>query len=217
MSDFRFNFEIEEDESGQEIIKSKPSSSFTEDEAALTSVDDQSVVNELECCEIMVMLSSRSVSFDQIKISPHITLWKSQWTKSYVDADPEQRPSSEIEKVACSRDLLSGVYEGGFKLWEGSVDLCRMLCPASRDYNSSPGIRIDPASGDLILTVEKAEKGLLVFPIKSVFEIGCGHGLPTVLILRQWLQSSLAPGIMPQFVFQDYVGTFPTPPPLPFL
>lgn len=28
-------------------------------------------------------------------------------------------------------DLLEGEYEGGFKLWEGSIDLCRFLIEES--------------------------------------------------------------------------------------
>jgi predicted nicotinamide N-methyase len=48
-------------------------------------------------------------------------------------------------------DLITGVYEGGFKLWECSIDLVQYLI----DENV-------PLDG------------------KSVLEVGCGHGLPGI-------------------------------------
>ncbi|KAG9460042.1 hypothetical protein H6P81_004550 [Aristolochia fimbriata] len=52
-------------------------------------------------------------------------------------------------------DLLPGKYEGGLKLWEGSLDLIKILHSELRD-------------GHLSLTGKK------------VLELGCGHGLPGI-------------------------------------
>lgn len=52
-------------------------------------------------------------------------------------------------------DLVAGKYEGGLKLWEGSLDLVRAL-------NS------------------EVREGRLVLKGKKVLELGCGHGLPGI-------------------------------------
>ncbi|KAK8663320.1 hypothetical protein V6N13_083143 [Hibiscus sabdariffa] len=52
-------------------------------------------------------------------------------------------------------DLVPGIYEGGLKLWEGSLDLVKAL-------------RSEIQNGHLSLTG------------KRVLELGCGHGLPGI-------------------------------------
>ncbi|KDP32603.1 hypothetical protein JCGZ_13153 [Jatropha curcas] len=52
-------------------------------------------------------------------------------------------------------DLVPGVYEGGLKLWEGSVDLVKALR-------------------------SEVQCGHLSFNGKRVLELGCGHGLPGI-------------------------------------
>ncbi|XP_061369176.1 uncharacterized protein LOC133312051 isoform X2 [Gastrolobium bilobum] len=57
-------------------------------------------------------------------------------------------------------DLVPGKYEGGLKLWEGSLDLIKAL---RSDINS----------------------GLISFGGKRVLEVGCGHGLPGIFALLE--------------------------------
>jgi predicted nicotinamide N-methyase len=57
-------------------------------------------------------------------------------------------------------DLVAGQYEGGFKLWEGGVDLAEYLAA-------------DVAGN-------KA-----VWGGKTVLELGCGHGLPGIIALLE--------------------------------
>ncbi|KAJ4723089.1 histidine protein methyltransferase 1-like [Melia azedarach] len=52
-------------------------------------------------------------------------------------------------------DLVPGVYEGGLKLWEGSLDLVKALR-------------------------SEVQNGNLLFERKKVLELGCGHGLPGI-------------------------------------
>ncbi|XVF84561.1 hypothetical protein PTKIN_Ptkin17bG0046800 [Pterospermum kingtungense] len=52
-------------------------------------------------------------------------------------------------------DLVPGVYEGGLKLWEGSLDLVKVLRA-------------------------EVQNGHLSFEGKQVLELGCGHGLPGI-------------------------------------
>lgn len=58
-------------------------------------------------------------------------------------------------------DLLPGVYEGGFKLWECAVDLATHIA-AQPESHAAPGC----AKADM-----------------RVLELGCGHGLPGLVSL----------------------------------
>jgi len=71
---------------------------------------------------------------------------------------PEQN-SVIYEHVEKNFDIVPGKYEGGLKLWECSLDLCR--------YISNQISQLKP---------------------KYVMEIGCGHGLPGCLILKNALK-----------------------------
>jgi len=62
--------------------------------------------------------------------------------------------ASTAAGITGTSDLVPGRYEGGFKLWECSVDLCQYLRTAP-DAPQLKGAR--------------------------VLELGCGHGLPGVL------------------------------------
>eukprot|EP00466_Bigelowiella_natans_P015794 jgi/Bigna1/67735/fgenesh1_pg.4_\ len=63
--------------------------------------------------------------------------------------------SSNLNKIISKSDLQPTVYEGGFKLWECSIDLARHL--RSHPY---------------------------VFKEKSVLDLGCGHGVPGITAIR---------------------------------
>ncbi|KAH7668134.1 Nicotinamide N-methyltransferase-like, partial [Aphelenchoides avenae] len=54
-------------------------------------------------------------------------------------------------------DLVSGVYEGGLKLWECAVDLCNYI---------------------------EENAGTLNLSGKRVLELGCGAGLPSILAVQ---------------------------------
>eukprot|EP00197_Chlamydomonas_leiostraca_P003855 CAMPEP_0202868586 /NCGR_PEP_ID=MMETSP1391-20130828/10959_1 /ASSEMBLY_ACC=CAM_ASM_000867 /TAXON_ID=1034604 /ORGANISM="Chlamydomonas leiostraca, Strain SAG 11-49" /LENGTH=350 /DNA_ID=CAMNT_0049548771 /DNA_START=120 /DNA_END=1172 /DNA_ORIENTATION=+ len=74
------------------------------------------------------------------------------------------------DRIATS-DLVPEVYEGGFKLWEGAVDMCRYmiqkykLTPESLITSASEGSKQPPLQG------------------KRVLELGCGHGIPGILAM----------------------------------
>jgi predicted nicotinamide N-methyase len=58
-------------------------------------------------------------------------------------------------------DIVPCVYEGGLKVWEGSIDLCRYLAIHWQEILPSGG---------------------------KVLELGCGHGLPGCLLFREGLR-----------------------------
>jgi len=64
-------------------------------------------------------------------------------------------------------DLVPSVYEGGFKLWEGAVDLSQFLC---QQHQLDAAALKDPRSTNPL-------QG------KKVLELGCGHGLPGIISL----------------------------------
>ncbi|GLE00043.1 hypothetical protein PINS_up008770 [Pythium insidiosum] len=63
-----------------------------------------------------------------------------------------------ISSILTTSDLQTGVYEGGFKLWECAVDLVRFMASHDR-FHSMEGL--------------------------EVAELGCGHGLPGIYALQR--------------------------------
>ena len=66
----------------------------------------------------------------------------------------ESTTSIEYQK---NTDLVPGKYEGGLKVWECSIDLCRYLAQDNNEINIEG----------------------------HILELGCGHGLPGCWVLKQ--------------------------------
>lgn len=82
-------------------------------------------------------------------------------------------------------DLIPGIYEGGLKMWECSIDLCRFLYElystnADTDNRSNDGISLALGSNGTTL------------------ELGCGHGLPGIMV------SLLGASSQNKVLFSDY-------------
>jgi predicted nicotinamide N-methyase len=58
-------------------------------------------------------------------------------------------------RLDAESDLIPGIYEGGLKIWECSIDLAHFLC--TFDIPFSP---------------------------KHILELGCGHGIPTIIAMK---------------------------------
>jgi 2-polyprenyl-3-methyl-5-hydroxy-6-metoxy-1,4-benzoquinol methylase len=65
-----------------------------------------------------------------------------------------------VAEVIGSSDLAPGVYEGGFKLWEGAADLVAHLQETEKVHGVS-------------------------YAGKKVLELGCGHGVPGIYLWKQ--------------------------------
>ncbi|QDZ23388.1 methyltransferase [Chloropicon primus] len=89
--------------------------------------------------------------------------------------------STLVQGLDESTDLVPGRYEGGFKVWECSVDLCQYLMQLYNLGESDGKDGNGSKHGDL--------QG------KSVLELGCGQGLPGILCLAHGASS---------VVFQDF-------------
>ncbi|KAI1176663.1 hypothetical protein F4777DRAFT_245699 [Nemania sp. FL0916] len=90
-----------------------------------------------------------------------------------------EEDEGETEAGLGDHDVKTGVYEGGFKSWESSVDLVKVLA------SSQP-------------FTPEAKK------ISNIIELGCGTGLPS-LALFQWVMDSAASSV--SFVLADYNPT----------
>jgi len=95
--------------------------------------------------------------------------WKRERTQYCIDGDDSSTSSSDSYESDDSRydtDLISGVYEGGLKTWEGSIDLARFLSSRKSD------------GGDRLDQVMKRIRGNMEGT--TLLELGCGSGIPSL-------------------------------------
>lgn len=109
-------------------------------------------------------------------------------------------------------DLIPGVYEGGLKVWECSVDLCRFLASVMDRINTKEDVSIDGKSElnndftDGLEHVIKAVKNSITEGGLTM-ELGCGHGLPGCLVLRENIRNTLSDAALNEssmVVFTDF-------------
>ena len=133
-------------------------------------------------CELISDLPS--MEYDNVPINGNATQAPS-------DTEEKLYPTINMKRVrvlenrhlfhhsaAYNSDLIPGVYEGGLKTWECSIDLCNYL------YNQ---YRAD--TNDLTTALDS--NGITL-------ELGCGHGLPGILVSR------LGSANGSKVVFSDY-------------
>ncbi|CAB1097197.1 unnamed protein product [Ectocarpus sp. CCAP 1310/34] len=101
-------------------------------------------------------------------------LWRGGLRTSLSSASFLQRTAT-CPDVPEESDLVPGLYEGGLKVWEASLDLVEHLLSNS---SSSP-MGLDGGSG------EDGSVGSGTGRPKSVLELGCGHGFPGIVALQQ--------------------------------
>ncbi|KAJ4394218.1 hypothetical protein N0V93_003435 [Gnomoniopsis smithogilvyi] len=91
---------------------------------------------------------------------PRRELWDVRVQLMAEDDGPGPAEGDELEPGLGSHDVKTGIYEGGFKSWESSVDMVKVL--AAENFNSS----------------------LTEGPVR-VIELGCGTALPSIALF-QW-------------------------------
>ena len=73
---------------------------------------------------------------------------------------------------------MEGVYEGGLKIWECSIDLADFLYENLFTLDCNTNI-------DITSHIESSSK-LTLPPNSSILELGCGHGLPAIATLMKF-------------------------------
>ncbi|KAL3822310.1 hypothetical protein ACHAXA_002625 [Cyclostephanos tholiformis] len=137
------------------------------------------------------------------------------------DDDADQRPPRDDDDGAAT-DLIPGVYEGGLKVWECSLDLCRYLASIivedgyAMDENHDDEMDASSSSSSSSSSSWSSWSSLssirsaitrAIGPCGSTLELGCGHGLPGCLILREGAlrsSSSVDDDDIPIVVFSDF-------------
>jgi hypothetical protein len=97
-------------------------------------------------------------------------------------------PSSALNgESLADTDLIPGIYEGGLKVWECSLDLCRHLAEEMlrlEQQNHGEDAAADAHDDNDRLSTNNDVYHALSRTGKTM-ELGCGHGLPACLVLRE--------------------------------
>ena len=107
--------------------------------------------------------------------------------------DPERQALPEefvakLDLASGPTDLVKGVYEGGLKVWEGSLDLVahldrnrnRLLQPKATGYGGlGGGGKKGRGAGK-----KKGRTAAASSERLRCLELGCGHGLPGMYALK---------------------------------
>ena len=101
-------------------------------------------------------------------------------------SQPQVDSTSTVGHIITTRDVLSGVYEGGLKVWECSLDLVRFLAShPSISGKSRPAIHAKSLDGAALVEAHASAARLIKSPTINVLELGCGHGLPGIFMLKK--------------------------------
>ncbi|RKP21048.1 hypothetical protein ROZALSC1DRAFT_27503 [Rozella allomycis CSF55] len=99
------------------------------------------------------------VEIENITFGEEILLWKRTLSDVEVDIAKNEENFADkgvVQSICDKKDLIPGVYEGGLKVWEASLDLVQYL--ADLDIATCEG--------------------------KTCIEIGCGAGLPGIYLSK---------------------------------
>lgn len=126
-------------------------------------------ISSAESCKL---LDASSTSTDKVEscVPEYVDLHSSS-----IDGLQYLLPQFTTSLSEKNTDLIPGVYEGGLKVWECSLDLCRFLAHII-DETISPASDFQYVTKAVMRSIENGG---------SAFELGCGHGLPACLLLRE--------------------------------
>ncbi|KAG6899944.1 hypothetical protein C0993_005067 [Termitomyces sp. T159_Od127] len=98
-------------------------------------------------------------------------------TGDTTEAPASSASTKALAFVEAPSDLVPGIYEGGLKTWECSIDLAGYLAGRGPDFDA---------------------RG------KRIIEFGCGTAVPTLFVLRQLLSTSPDEATDTEIHLQDY-------------
>jgi protein-histidine N-methyltransferase len=105
--------------------------------------------------------------------------------------------ASALEFIEAPSDLVPGVYEGGLKTWECSLDLVNHLDGLGDGYTDGD------IHGKRILEVRCRFLGLN-FDLIGYPQIGCGTAVPSLYLLHRLFSSATSTTGETQLHLQDY-------------
>ncbi|KAI9677906.1 MAG: hypothetical protein M1829_002403 [Trizodia sp. TS-e1964] len=101
---------------------------------------------------------------------------------------------------SANSDVQAGIYEGGLKSWECSVDLVKVL--SAHEYRYMAGVRKD------IIEVKCRSQTAKAWEWLIVPQLGCGTALPSLLLFQRALSRGQGPSCSNdspiRFVLADY-------------
>ncbi|KAJ7678704.1 hypothetical protein B0H17DRAFT_1078121 [Mycena rosella] len=157
---FKFDFGIEDD--GVELAQSESSSPKLEIQSE--PFTDLPLSQLLESLPPLISYSPLSIPLSSSRKNATLArrdLFDARFQLiSDGGGDEPPAPTSALGFLDAPSDLIPGVYEGGLKTWECSLDLVDYLA-GLEDSRSS------------------------YFSGKRIFEVGCGTGIPSVYILHR--------------------------------
>lgn len=111
-----------------------------------------------------------TIAYDAVDVGLSTPLLKARFDAAGGGPVCDTTASSSTTPVPATHDVVAGVYEGGAKLWEGGVDLARLLVAAAGLGQHGDAPRVDPAAPPLPTLTGT-----------TVLELGAGAGLPGVV------------------------------------
>ena len=114
----------------------------------------------------------------------------------HANDQPHPAGASALEFIEAPSDLVPGVYEGGLKTWECSLDIVNYLDVLADDFTDTD-IR-----GKRLLEVQFCR----VYDITQLtqYQVGCGTSIPSLYILHRLFSSSITTSKYTQLHLQDY-------------
>lgn len=164
MASFRFNF-LEASGDNEDLpLEREP---VTETNLALSESTETNAAKQFRFAAVDTfwmerVLQNETVEYDLLPLNDNGIEPLKMYRQSISSTDSSM-PDIETNQT----DIVPGVYEGGLKVWECSVDLCNYLA-----------LQTD-----------------LLTP-RYCLELGCGHALPACLILRESLKQNYESVIM---------------------
>ncbi|EMD34673.1 hypothetical protein CERSUDRAFT_97259 [Gelatoporia subvermispora B] len=189
---FKFNFDADDDLDAELPFEVTTTQSSTGESKPSKTPETLKHFKEIPVCDLFSNLPP-AISYSPLAISTssgsHVALSRRDLFDARFqlisgegaeeDDGSEDKPPA-LEFVDAPSDLVPGVYEGGLKTWECSLDLVDCL---DKTYEGNVSERL---------------KG------KRVIELGCGTAVPTMYLLKELLSTASHDSANVQLHLQDY-------------
>jgi predicted nicotinamide N-methyase len=162
MSQFQFNFDIPSDNDAQTQCESPQRQEGKGGDSRTSTAEKSNNKPQFKLIKNVAQRLSdrREVGLDYVTVDLNNGQESSPLLQVCSNVDTQESNDILQDINRQNTDLLPGVYEGGLKVWECSLDLCRYLALHCDELLSQGG---------------------------KILELGCGQALPSTLTLREGL------------------------------